>query len=169
MLGKSEILRLIKEQNLISGYLDLESQLQTNSFDLTLASISKFTGIGEIMKDSKKLTPSEKLHMYGSHDERYYLLHQGTYLITFNETIKLPKGIAMLNMQRSSLMRCGVTTSIGLWDQGYDGQGCANLVVGCDIFKIQKDARIVNAVFFPVEGDGSLYAGTYQKERMSDG
>lgn len=28
-------------------------------------------------------------------------------------------------------------------------------------------ARIVNAVFFPVEGEGSLYAGAYQKERMS--
>jgi deoxycytidine triphosphate deaminase len=54
ILSRDDILALIQgDPPLIECYLDLETQLQTNSFDLSLRSVSLFTSAGKLALDNR--------------------------------------------------------------------------------------------------------------------
>ena len=48
MLNRREIEKLIKEEELITGYIDVEAQLTPNGFDFTVGSIFEFVGSGAL-------------------------------------------------------------------------------------------------------------------------
>ena len=161
-LGSEEIKRLVKEQNLVTGYIDLEKQLQPNGFDLTVQKIEIFEDFGEICFAEKRLpTTKEKEHA------ECWVLKKGVYLVTFNETLKFPKGIAGLAFQRSTVMRCGAIVNTSNWDSGYEGRGQSILVVFNDNgLVIHQNARIAQMQFIKIVGENFLYEGNYQKENI---
>ena len=164
-LGSEQIKKLILEQELVKDYIDLEKQLQPNGFDLTVKSIEKLTIAGAIYVNDKVTPSTEKVLPVGD----IWLLDKGSYLVYFNEIINLPKGLAAVHIQRSTVMRCGALSIVGSWDSGYKGRGCSLLVVENENgIQIQKNARIVQMHFIPVSGEIFTYNGNYQNENIEE-
>jgi len=186
-LGSKEIKRLILEEGLVSGYINLDEQLQPDGFDLTVNKIEKFLTNGLILTNYKVLPQMEEIkthqfvypHILKKNNEIVIMpieldttvrdiwnLERGVYQLYFNETIRLPKSVSSIHIQRSTLMRCAVDTAIGTWDMGYHGKGCTLLdVKNYNGLILEKNTRVVKMQFVPV-GEGHLYEGSYQKENL---
>ena len=79
-------------------------------------------------------------------------LAAGSYLVTFNEVVNLPLDLMALGRPRSSLLRSGVSIHTAVWDAGYQGRSQALLsVYNPDGYQVQKDARLLQLVFFRLE------------------
>ena len=94
-------------------------------------------------------------------------LMAGAYVITYNEVVHLPRDIMALARPRSSLFRCGVSISTGVWDAGYSGRSQSLLVVyNPQGVRLQRDARIVQLVFLQLTRETEGYHGIYQGENI---
>ncbi|MFH0836069.1 MAG: deoxyuridine 5'-triphosphate nucleotidohydrolase, partial [Candidatus Micrarchaeota archaeon] len=114
ILSKQEIARRIIEENLVSDFIDLKTQLQPASVDLTLAKVFALKQ-GALDFDNSERVLSEGVEVQP--DENGWLeLKKGAYRVQFNETIALAPDLAALSMSRSSLPRCGCVVSTGWWD-----------------------------------------------------
>lgn len=163
-LGSEEIKKLIEEQGLIESYLNIADQLQPNGFDLTLNKIEKFNTAGFVAFAEKQMA---KLEEIPRDEHNNWRLEQGAYLVTFNEIVKLPKGIMAITIQRSTIMRNGAMTIVGSWDSGYNGRGTNLLIIhNPHGLTLQRNAKIVQMHFIKVEGENFLYEGHYQKENI---
>ena len=81
--------------------------------------------------------------------EGWLSLSPGPYLLTFNEVLNLPLDLTALGFPRSSLLRSGVSIHTAVWDAGYRGRSQALLAVQNHLgYRLQRDARIVQLVFF---------------------
>jgi len=166
ILGGSELRKLIVEREppLISEWVDLDLQLQPAGFDLTLREVRKFTSGGYIdFNNSKRRIAESSLLPF---DENGTLkLEKGSYLLVFNEYLKLPLDIAAIAKPRSSLLRNGATVETAVWDPGYEGRGRALLIVYNEHGLIlERNARVVQLVFVKVASPGLEYAGMYKGE-----
>lgn len=164
-LGSEKIRMLILKKGLMKDYIDLDSQLQPNGFDMTLQKIYKLHGIGEITCNSKVLPELEEIIT----SSKIWYLKQGVYLIQFNEVVNLPKNIAAFSIQRSSIIRSGAMINVASWDSGYNGRGQNILFVNNpDGLCLEKNARVVQMHFLRVEGKHFSYNGHYQKENIKE-
>lgn len=149
---------------------DTHGQLQPNGFDVSVRSVSAYDAdsipgsIGVL--DGDRVLP-ENLEL--AFDSGGWLrLEPGAYLITFNEIINLPRNLMALARPRSSLLRSGVAIHTAVWDAGYSGRSQALLTVHHPAgFRIQRNARIAQLVFFPLDsGDPQGYTGRYRNENL---
>lgn len=165
VMTKLEIRKLVqKTPSLLEGYIDLETQLQPNGVDMTLRNIALHDNAGQIAvsDQDRKISGTSPLNFDAS---GFIELKPGPYLVTFNEVIRLPKNIMALARPRSSLLRCGVTIGTAVWDSGYSGRSQSLLVVhNPHGFRLQKDARILQMVFFTLSEETEGYKGAYQRE-----
>ncbi len=167
ILAKPDIRRLLQQKPpLFEGYIDLEAQLQPNGFDLTLRDIASLETAGQIAaSDKERLVSSTEPLLFGK--AGFIDLHPGPYMITYNEIVHLPKNIMALARPRSSLLRCGVTVGTAVWDAGYSGRSQSLLVVyNTKGFRLQKDARVLQLIFFPLTQETEGYSGAYQGENI---
>jgi dUTP pyrophosphatase len=167
VLGKQDILRLIRQEPpLIRDYINLEEQLQPNGFDLTLREVSMIqTGCQIGVSNTQRVLSTLSPLVFNGVD--YLELVAGAYVITFNEIVSLPRNVMALGAPRSSLLRCGVTINMAVWDAGYSGRGQALLVVyNPQSFRVQRNARIAQLVFFEMGDDTEGYSGAYQGENI---
>ena len=89
------------------------------------------------------------------------------YIITYNEIVHLPKNVMALATPRSSLLRCGVTINTAVWDAGYSGRSQSLMVVyNPQGFRLQRNARVLQLVFFELTGETEGYQGVYQGENI---
>ncbi|HSW58010.1 MAG TPA: deoxyuridine 5'-triphosphate nucleotidohydrolase [Dehalococcoidales bacterium] len=167
MLSKKEITALIAgDRPLIADYFNLEEQLQPNGFDLTVREIAIVRSAGTIAVSNARRTISG-LEPHFRDSEGFYSLAAGSYVITFNEVVSLPKDVMALGQPRSSLLRCGVTVNMAVWDAGYSGRGQALLTVfNPGGFRIQANARVAQLVFFKLTAETEGYRGQYQGENI---
>lgn len=164
-LGSKTIKKLILEKGLVQDYIDLNSQLQPNGFDMTVQKIERVTGKGTI-STSGKMTPI--LLEIPTDDSGFWNLKNGLYIITFNEILNFPKGIAGIGIQRSTIARCGAIINVSSWDSGYEGRGQNLLVVhNKNGLVLQKNSRVVQMHFIRISGENFLYNGNYQKENIN--
>jgi len=167
VLSGRDISRLIKQEPpLIEGYLDLEAQVQPNGFDLSLRDIAVPQNPGQIAADNSQRIISDvsPLEFDGS---GFAGLDHGIYIITYNEIVHLPNNLMALGRPRSSLLRCGVTVGTAVWDAGYNGRSQSLLVVyHPQGFRIQKNARVMQLVFYTLTGETEGYRGAYQRENI---
>ena len=168
VLAKEDIRRLLEAKPpLVEGWLNLNDQLQPNGFDLTLRDISMLQTAGCIPIDNRQrqIPPVTPLVFDGL---GYIDLLPGPYLITYNEIVHLPKDIMALAAHRSSLIRCGVTVGTAVWDAGYEGRSQSLLVVHNPLgFRLQKNARMIQLVFFRLRQETEGYKGKYQGENIA--
>jgi dUTP pyrophosphatase len=165
VLPKNEIRRLVAgKPPLVEGYLDLERQLQPNGFDLTMRDIALFQNAGQMgAENADRRLPDLAPLVFGTDD--FIDLMPGSYLITYNEIVHLPVSIMALGRPRSSLLRCGVNIGTAVWDAGYNGRSQSLMVVYNEKgFRVQKDARMLQLVFFTLTSATDGYAGVYQNE-----
>ncbi len=152
---------------LIVDWLDLETQLQPNGFDLTLRKISAFAGRGQIgMSSDDRVLP--ELSPIMSDERGWFTLAPGAYHIVYNEIVDLPASLSALGRPRSSLGRSGVTIHTAVWDAGYRGRSTSLLsVLNPDGFRVQRHARVMQLMFFRLAAaTTSGYAGRYQDENI---
>jgi dUTP pyrophosphatase len=168
ILSRDDILALIhSDKPLVESYMDLESQLQTNGFDLSLRSVSSFVSPGRLSLDNTNRIISEQSRLKFGADG---LLHvgPGAYSITYNEIVHLPKNIMALGLSRSSLLRCGASLHTAVWDAGYSGRSESLLMVynplGLDL---EENARVLQLVFSTLTGVTQGYSGRYQGENTA--
>jgi len=91
----------------------------------------------------------------------------GAYIVTFNEIVHLPQNIMALARPRASLLRCGVTVNTAVWDAGYSGRSQSLMVVyNPQGFRLQRNARIVQIIFFKLTKETEGYHGAYQGENI---
>ena len=68
---------------------------------------------------------------------------------------------------RSSLLRCGVTVGTAVWDAGYSGRSQSLMVIyNPQGIRLQKNARIIQLVFFQLTQETEGYRGIYQGENI---
>ena len=167
VLSKQDIQKIVQNESpLIEGYLDLDSQLQPNGFDLTLRDVAMPQTQGRLaVGNTQRLLPDLAPLAFdglGSME-----LMPGTYVITYNEIINLPNNIMALARPRSSLLRCGVTVGTAVWDAGYSGRSQSLMVVHNPRgFRLQRNVRIIQLVFLLLTGETEGYSGSYQRENI---
>lgn len=169
VLSRATIAALIAgDPPLLSECPDVDGQLQPNGFDVSVRAVSAYddgAAPGSIgISDSDRALPENAELAFDS--DGWAQLNAGSYLITFNEIINLPRNIMALARPRSSLLRSGVAIHSAVWDAGYSGRSQALLTVHHPAgFRIQRDARVAQLVFFPLDaGDPQGYTGRYQNE-----
>ncbi len=151
---------------MVEGYIDPDAQLQPNGFDITLRDISLLQTAGQIAVSNSQRAVSELARLEFDAED-FIDLKPGVYSITYNEIVHLPNNVMALARPRSSLLRCGVTVGTAVWDAGYSGRSESLLVVyNPQGFRIQRNARIVQLVFFRLLGETDGYQGTYQNENI---
>ena len=167
VLSKEQIRKLLEQESpLIEDYINLAEQLQPNGFDLTLREIALLQSPGQIAtSNSQRRVSSLAPLMFDGLG--FVELASGIYSITYNETLHLPKNVMALATPRSSLLRCGVTVHTAVWDAGYSGRSQSLMVVyNTQGFRLQRNARIVQLVFFQLSKETEGYQGIYQGENI---
>ena len=154
-------------RGLVESMIDPETQTQMSGVELTLQKIERFNSAGAVAFDNKerKLPETEPLNF----DEMGWIeLPAGSYLVTFNEIVNIPKDVAAMARARSTLLRCGATLETALWDPGYRGRSQSLLVVyNPQGLKLKKNARLMQLVFLRLEKEAEkLYSGKYQGENI---
>jgi len=162
VLSGQDIKRLLnREPPLVEGWVDLETQLQANGFDLTLREVALPQSAGRITVANSHRVVSDLAPLDSIE------LVPGTYIITYNEIVHLPNNIMALGRPRSSLLRCGVTIATAVWDAGYSGRSQSLMVVyNPRGFCVQKNASLIQLVFFELTGETEGYRGVYQGENI---
>ena len=168
VLSQHDIYRLLEQEPpLIEGYLNLDEQVQPNGFDLTLREIALLESSGKIaISDTERRLPN--LAPLAFDGLGFIDLMPGIYSITYNEIVHLPKDVMALARPRSSLLRCGVSVGTAVWDAGYSGRSQSLMVVyNPRGFRLQKNARVVQLIFFWLSQETEGYQGAYQHENIA--
>jgi dUTP pyrophosphatase len=167
VLSGKEIRRRIKQEPpLIEGFINLDEQVQANGFDLTLRDVAVMQSAGRITVDNRRRAVSDLSPLMFDGSGGIDLV-PGVYMITYNEVVHLPKDIMALGRPRSSLLRCGASIGTAVWDAGYSGRSQSMLVVyNYRGFRIERNARTTQLVFFELTSDSEGYNGIYQGENI---
>lgn len=154
-------------RNLVESMIDPETQTQMCGVELTLQRVERFISAGALAYDNKerRLPETENVDFDGS---GWVDLEQGSYLVTFNEIVNIPRDVAAFARSRSSLLRSGATLETALWDPGYRGRSQSLLVVyNRTGLRLKKNARLLQLVFMRLDGDAEkTYSGAYQGENI---
>lgn len=163
VVDRKTLLTLISQQNLVTNMIDPAVQVSPNGIELTLHKIFTFEEAGTVdfsnqtryIPEYKELTPEQ-----GQYD-----LGPGTYLVTYNERVKIPKNMIAIGRPRSSLLRSGVTIESAVWDAGYEGRSRGLLTVyNPQGFALKPNARLLHLVFFTLLQETQSYDGVFQGE-----
>lgn len=137
-----------------------DEQVQPNGVDLTVESIARPRGGGEIMKAGKTVGDRHRL----ATDDGRHELEPGAYVVNYGERVAVPEGHVGFILPRSTLLRNGASLHTAVWDTGYEGRGEGLLTVGVPM-TVEIGARIGQFVLARGQHAGD-YEGTYQGERL---
>jgi len=166
MLNDKILRKLITEHNLVTGYLDLDKQLQPSGFDLSLDSVEAYLGGGAVDFSNKERVIAETRPIEPDNDG-WINLEKGVYKVVYNEVVKMPMNVAAIARTRSTLLRNGAEVGTAVWDPGYEGRSSSMLTVhNSHGLRLKKDARVAQLIFFETGDVEKGYSGVYQKERM---
>ncbi|NMC60527.1 MAG: deoxyuridine 5'-triphosphate nucleotidohydrolase [Candidatus Methanofastidiosa archaeon] len=161
----SEIRKLISEKNLIQNYIDLDTQITPNGFDMSIKEIHSIISEGAVdfSNEKRKLSNTKLIEFV----DDYAFLKKGAYKIVYNEIVNMPNDLIALGRPRSTLLRCGANVGTAVWDRGYSGRSESLLSVDNENgIKIFKNARVLQLVFMKTSTDESVYKGIFLKENI---
>ncbi|MFB6190121.1 MAG: deoxyuridine 5'-triphosphate nucleotidohydrolase, partial [Candidatus Nanohaloarchaea archaeon] len=127
-LNREELREKIEEENLVSGYPHLETQLGPNGFDVTVDEVHRYRAGGKLdfSNDEREVPETEPVQPEKKDkddDYGWWELGPGAYKIVMNERVDIPEDLVGIAFPRSSLLRMGATINNGVWDSGYTGRG----------------------------------------------
>ncbi|MWG36660.1 deoxyuridine 5'-triphosphate nucleotidohydrolase [Halomarina oriensis] len=156
------------------------SQIQPNGLDLTLDAVFEQTEPGRIERGGKRIGDRRRVAALdgldeeseseprsdGDHgpDESLYRLSPGTYVVRYEQTIRVPEEHVGFVYPRSSLLRNSAMLNTAVWDAGYEGRGEGLLQVGHEL-ELEAGVRIAQLVFARADHEGT-YDGDYQGENV---
>jgi len=168
MLNREELKRLIAEKDLIADYVDLETQLTPNGFDLTASNIFEFDIQGALdFSNKERIVPvcKEIAPKKVNIDDKFgwWELKKGAYKVKTNESVDIPKDLIGVAFTRTSLLRMGAFTQNGVWDAGFKGRSEFILIVeNPHGIKLKQNARVVQLVFQRISETAEGYNGIYK-------
>lgn len=168
VLSREQLRELAGESPaLVSGWSDLDQQLQPNGLDLTLAQVHRHSGRGTIGVSNKQRVLPDLIPLAPDADG-FLELEPGIYHVTYNEVVSLPKNVMAFGRPRSSLNRSGVTIHTAVWDAGYSGRSTSLMsVLNPAGFRVQIGARVLQLVFVGLAAEAAEgYQGIYQGENI---
>ncbi|MBU1197628.1 deoxyuridine 5'-triphosphate nucleotidohydrolase [Candidatus Micrarchaeota archaeon] len=167
IINREQILQRILQDQLITHYQEIKSQLQPAGFDLRVEKVYSFESQGAIDFDNSERKISDAKEMEWE-SNGWLELKPGTYKVQFAEEVRLPADLAAHTILRSSLMRCGCVMHQGFWDPGYNGKGESVIIVGNPKgLKLKKGAKIAQMVFHKLAAEtDALYEGIHQRENL---
>jgi deoxycytidine triphosphate deaminase len=145
-------------------------------YDLTLKAVNKVGNriggnmfkdgpIGKVLKDKTQLTtytPVETIKLDGNEG---WLLHEGTYDITFWEGCKIPDNRVAFIKQRSSLWRNGTLINSPVFDPGFETDNMGTIMMVTEPIFIEKDARVAQIYFHECDA-AEKYDGQWQNDKQ---
>ena len=167
VLNRNEIKNLIDSNQIISEFIDLDTQLTPNGFDVTLKEVYRIESSGHLdfsnkerkMPDFTKLQPIKK----EGDEHGWWVLPKGTYKIKANEHFKIPLDLITLAKPRSSLLRMGGTVYTGVGDAGFEGKMEFLLNVTNEKgISLKENARIVQIIFLKMNKIDEGYSGIHK-------
>lgn len=170
MLNRQQLKKRIEENGLIQDYIDLETQLTPQGFDLTAGEIHEYRGKGKLdfSNEEREIPESEKIRPEKENegdDYGWWHLEPGIYKVMMNEKVDIPETLAGLAFPRSSLLRMGCTIENAAWDAGFTGTGSFMLEVNNpEGVSIKENARLNQLLFYEIEETEEGYSGLYQEE-----
>jgi len=168
LLNCREIGKLIREDKLLSGYIDLDTQLTPNGFDLTVAKVFAFDASGALdFSNKERIVPPGREILPKKNNPRdkygWWNLKKGGYRVITNEMVKLPGDLIALAFSRTSLLRMGGFTQHGVWDAGFKGKSEFILIVeNPKGMKLKQNSRIAQLIFMRIRKTSKVYNGIYQ-------
>jgi dUTP pyrophosphatase len=169
MLNSEEIRSLIESSQLVTGYIDLEKQLQPSGFDISLREVHVFDRGGGVDFSNKERVIAETTPLEPDTDG-WHRLEQGCYVIVYNEVVKIPLNLSAIARTRSTMLRNGAAIETAVWDPGYHGRSSSLLVVhNPNGIRLKKEARVAQLIFLSIDEVDEGYSGMYQRERMEQG
>ncbi len=172
VIGTTELLRLVKEKNLIEGLSPRELENpEGTGFDLRAGSVFFMKHGESFLGESERYTADvEEIARYEPGRKNVLELRPGQFtLVRTIEKINLPDDIVAIFRPRSTLFRSGASLHTATASPGYSGQ----LTFGMhnhsqNILKLELGARIAHVLFFRVDGGiHSPYRGQWQGGRVS--
>jgi dUTP pyrophosphatase len=163
VLDRETLLSLIARERLVTGIIDEATQVTPNGVELSLQAIYRFreAGVVDFNNRERRVPEYEEIAPIGDR----YLLSPGAYLVTYNETVRLPTDMLAIGRPRSSLLRSGVTVESAVWDAGYEGRSRGLLTVfNPNGFVLTRNARLLHLVFIQLKRKTKPYQGAYQGE-----
>lgn len=166
MLNREQLEKAV-ENGLVQDYIHLETQLQPNGFDVTVAEIHGYRESGRLdfsngereIPETGEIEPEKQKE---SDDYGWWNLEPGVYKIVMNEKVDIPTNLVGIAFPRSSLLRMGATTENAFWDSGYTGGGEFMLKVGNrEGIQIKENARINQIAFIQIDETDEGYSGIY--------
>lgn len=145
-------------------------------YDLTLKAVNKVGNriggnmfkegkIGKVLRDKTELTtytPVDTIKLDGSEG---WLLHEGTYDITFWEGCKIPDNRVAFIKQRSSLWRNGTLINSPVFDPGFETDNMGTIMMVTEPIFIEKDARVAQ-IYFHECLSAEMYNGQWQNDKQ---
>lgn len=167
MFNGEEIRSLIKKKRLVENFIDLETQLAPNGFDLTVGNMFYFKSQGSLDFSNKErvISKEKEIMPIKKKGEKYgwWNLKRGVYKIKTNEIINLPANMVGISFPRSSVLRMGGSVHTGVWDAGFSGKGEFVLSIGnLSGMKIRQNARIIQLIFLRMNETKNIYNGIYK-------
>lgn len=162
-IDRETLLKLIKDKQLVSNLIDPTIQVSPNGIELTLFKIFQFDepGVIDFSNRERQIPKNKELKP----KDGQYTLPEGTYLVTYNESVQIPPDMIAIGRPRSSLLRSGVTIESAVWDAGYKGRSRGLLTVyNPHGVIIKQNARLLHLIFFWLQKETKPYEGAYQGE-----
>ena len=169
ILGVAELLRLVKEQNLVEGLSERELKNPEGAgFDLRLGKLFRLEGKGFLGVEERETPKGILVAEYNSNKLSSVVIKPGEYFLTETvEKFHMPLDLLAIIKPRTTLHRSGIITRVSIVDPGYSGPiHPAIYNAGPSEVEIELAARYINAMFFEVKGTGSQYRGQWQGGRI---
>lgn len=165
------LLSLKQSPPLVENMIDPDVQIQSNGIELTLKEVYKFDrryGPGAVSFDNRKRKVVE-MSLIPFDEKGWIKLKRGAYKVVFNEVVHIPSDVFAIARPRSTLLRNGATVETAVWDSGYSGRSESLLVVYNDsgLF-VERNARLIQLVFFRLSDVTNPYRGRYQGENVAE-
>lgn len=147
---------------------DIEKYLQPNALDFDCASIALLDDRSPaFLSEAKKVMRRQVTQTPQDHEEfgnAWRLLNGQCYDFSSNFHVTLPPGVAAELVIRSTLNRCGIFLTSGLYDSGFNGHVAGLIRVSGGDFHLAPNTRIGQIKFVRSEDSGKVYAGGYNHE-----
>jgi deoxycytidine triphosphate deaminase len=146
----------------------VEQLLQTNGkgakaqvgYDLTLKEVKQING-GSVLSDKTIVDSYNEVPSYELEGKTRFTLEPGSYSLTFEQGVKLPKSKTAFIRHRSSILRCGAIITSGVYDPGFEVDEMGAVLIATRPITIEKGARVAQIIIFD-NFDAELYAGQWQ-------
>lgn len=155
---------VIRNGKFVASCIDIPipRSIQPHGYDLHIGSLFMFKDIGlwTISEECKTVRLSSMLQPVKDH----YILGKGDVCtIRFAEKITIPDNCVGITTQRSTLMRNGLVTNVGIWDAGYSGYGTSLLMCHTNA-RLSRFMGVVQLTVYDAEKSEETYKGIYQHE-----